>query len=123
MNNSNFEFTKERDDEMGIGAHKWYGSEDRTDTHLLHDENKGDAIVIRNFEFTLKPGIEKPTREQILTPEYIKHLQTLLWADSLKLVLEPRVQITKEKILVSVPCQARTGATIMEEPKYLQEIL
>ena len=121
---TNFEFTKEKDEELGIGVHKWYGREDQTEENLLHDESKGEPIVIRNFEFALNPDLKhKPTKEQILTPEYIKHLQTLLWADSLRLVLEPRVQITKDKILVSVPCQARTGATIMEQPKYLQELL
>ena len=124
MDKTNFEFVKERDEELGIGAHKWYGKEDQTDTSLMHDKGTGENIVIRNFEFKLNPEIKvPPTKEQILTPEYIKHLQTLLWADSLRLVLEPRVVIDKEYIRIFAPCQARTGATITESAKFLQELL
>lgn len=122
METTNFELTKEWDKEMGIGAHKWYGKNDQTDENLMHDTGKGEAIVIRHFEFSLDPTLKvPPTKEQILTPEYVKHLSTLLWADSLRLVMEPRVEITKDKILIFAPCQARTGASFTEEPKLLQE--
>ncbi len=123
MDKPNYEFIKDKDDELGIGEHKWYGREEQTESNLLHDKGVGEPIVIRNFEFARTPGSDKPTKEQILTAEYVKHLQTLLWADSLRMVLEPRVNITDDKIIISVPCQARTGATIMETPKYLQELI
>lgn len=118
----NYEFIKEKDESLGIGAHKWYGSEDETDKSLMHDTGKGEPIVIRHFEFKLNPTLERqPTKEEILTPEYIKHLSTLLWADSLRMVMEPRVVIDKETIKIFAPCQARTGASFNEEPKLLQE--
>ena len=124
MDKTTFEFVKEKDEEIGIGAHKWYGREDQTDTNLMHDTGKGEPIVIRNFEFKLDPSLTTPpTKEQILTPEYVKHLSTLLWADSLRLVMEPRVQITKDKILIFAPCQARTGSSYSEAPRMLQEML
>ncbi len=115
---------KEVDDVVGVKEHKWYGKEDQTDENLMHDTGKGEPIVIRHFEFKLNPELkEQPTKEQILTPEYIKHLQTLLWADSLRMVLEPTVKIEKDTMHVAVPCQARTGATFSEQPKMLQEWL
>lgn len=118
------ELVGQPDPEIGIGEHKWYAHEDATEAKLMHDQGKGEPIVIRNFEFALNPELkEQPTKEQILTPEYIKHLQTLLWADSLRLVQEPSVQITKDKIYIAAACQARTGASFTEEPKYLQEWL
>lgn len=119
---SDFEFIKEVDDLVGVKEHKWYGKEDQTDPSLMHDTGKGEPVVIRLFEFKFPPTLkELPTKEQILTVEYIKHLQTLLWADSLRLVMEPRVVIDKEGCKIFAPCQARAGASFIEEPKLLQE--
>lgn len=121
MNNS-FELTKDKDEDLGLDAHKWYGKEDRTDENSIHDKGIGKPVVIRLFEFKFPPTLENlPTKEQILTPEYIKHLQTLLWADSLRLVMEPRVVIYKEGCKIFVPCEARAGANFIDEPKMLQE--
>ncbi len=101
---------------------KWYGKEDKTDEKLMHDQGAGKPIVIRLFEFKFPPTLETlPTKEQILTPEYIKQMQTLLWADSLRLVMEPRVVITKEGCQIFAPCEARTGANFIEDPKTIQE--
>lgn len=122
METTNFELMKELDDVVGVKEHKWYGHEDSTDESLMHDTGKGEAIVIRHFEFKLDPTLKQPpTKEQILTPEYIKHLQTLLWADSLRMVMNPTVRIDKDIMRIAVPCQPRTGATLSEEPKMLQE--
>jgi len=117
-----FEAVVEQDEELGLGAHKWYGKDAQSDEKLMHDEGKGEPVVIRLFEFKFPPTLETlPTKEQILTPEYIKHLQTQLWGDSLRLVMEPRVVIDKEGCKIFAPCQARTGATFTEQPKMLQE--
>lgn len=122
MDTNNFELVKEKDEDLGIGEHKWYGKEDETDQATFQDTGKGDPVVIRLFEFKFPATLEiLPTKDEILTSEYLKHLQTLLWADSLRMVLEPRVSITKEGCQIFVPCQARTGATFLENPKLLQE--
>ncbi len=121
MDKTNFELTKEND-EFGIGAHKWYGKEDKTKEELMHDKGIGEPVVIRLFEFKLPPTLEKlPTKEEVLTPSYIKHLQAQLWGDALRLVMEPRVVIDKESIKVFAPCQARTGQNFLDQPKLLQE--
>lgn len=120
--NRNFELTREKDEELGIGEHKWYGREDRTEDSLMHDKGKGESVVIRLFEFKFRPDLETlPTKEQILTPEYIKQLNTLLWADGLRIVLEPRLEIKKEGCKIFVPCQPTIGNSFLEEPKLLQE--
>lgn len=101
---------------------KWYGKENQTDEKLMHDQGTGKPIVIRLFEFKFPPTLkELPTKEQILTPEYIKQVQTQLWADSLRLVMEPRVVIDKEGCKIFAPCEARAGANFIEEPKTIQE--
>lgn len=101
---------------------KWYGKEDQTEGSLMHDTGKGEAIIIRHFEFKLNPALkELPTAEQLLTPEYIKDLNIQLWADGFRLIMKPRVSITKDTVRVFAPCQPVSGATILEEPKLLQE--
>lgn len=101
---------------------KWYGREDQTDQTMMHDSGTGTPIVIRLFEFKLPLTITQlPTKEQILTPEYIKQLKIQLWGDSLRLVMEPRVVIDKESIKIFAPCEASAGSTFLEEPKTIQE--
>lgn len=101
---------------------KWYGKKDQTDYSSIHDTGKGDAVVIRLFEYKFPPTLEViPTREQLLTPEYLKDIKTRLWADGLRTVLEPRTDITKEGCKIFVPCVATTGNSLIEEPKLLQE--
>lgn len=118
----NFELIADKDEEVGIGEHLWFGREDRTDDKLMHDKGVGEPVLIRLFEFKFPPTLEVlPTKEQILTEEYIKHLQTLLWGDSLRLVMTPRVEINKEGCKVFAPCQARTGSSFVEQPKTIQE--
>lgn len=101
---------------------KWYGKKDQTEETLMHDIGKGEPIVIRLFEFELNPALkELPTEEQILTPEYLKDLNIQLWGDALRMVDKPRVSIDKQKCRIFVPCQAKTGSTLLEDPKLLQE--
>ncbi len=101
---------------------KWYGREDRTEDKSIHDVGKGEAIVLRLFEYKFPPNNERIfTKEEMLTPQYLKDLKTQLWADGFRLVMEPRVNITKEMCQVFAPCQATTGNSFLEEPKLLQE--
>lgn len=119
-----FEFAVKEDAEVGIGEHKWYGTEDRTEDKSIHDEGKGEPVVIRLFEFKFRPNLEKlPTKEELLTPEYLKHIDTELWGDALRRVMEPRIDITKDGCKIFVPCVARTGQSHLDQPKYLQEWL
>lgn len=109
-------------DEDLKAEHKWYGKEDQTEDSSIHDKGKGEPIVIRRFEFKFRPDLQKePTKEELLTPDYMKSIKAQLWSDGLRMVLEPRVSITKEGCNIFVPCQATTGNSFIEEPKYLQE--
>lgn len=117
-----------KDFEVGIhdeelqATHKWFGKEDQTEDKSIFDKGQGAPVTIRHLEFKLRPDLEKlPTKEEILTPEYVKYLHSSLWGDGLRMVLEPRVRVTKDKIDIFVPCQATTGNSFLEEPKYLQE--
>lgn len=113
---------KEKDEELGIGPHDWYVKEDRTEDKLMHDIGKGDAVIIRLFEWSFPPTLEfLPTKEQIITDGYLKQIDIQLWSDGLRRVMEPRVTIDKSGCKVFVPCVARTGQNIIDSPKLLQE--
>lgn len=117
-----FELVEENAIDSPVKNIKWYGKEDETEQTVMHDTGKGDSVVIRLFEFVFPPTLETlPVKEQILTPDYIKHLKIQLWADDLRLVMEPRVVIDKEGCKIFATCQARTGANFLEQPKLLQE--
>lgn len=117
-----FEVIEENAVDSPVENIKWYGKEDQTDTESIHDKGKGEPVTIRLFEFKFPPTLDKlPTKEEILTPEYIRHLHAQLWADALRMVLEPRVFISKEGCKIFVPCQARTGQSFLDNPKLLQE--
>lgn len=101
---------------------KWYGKEDRTEDESVHDKGTGEPVVIRLFEFKFRPGLEKtPTKEELLTPEYLKQIDITLWGDGLRRVMQPRTHITEEGCKIFVPCQAATGHSFLDQPKLLQE--
>lgn len=101
---------------------KWYGKEDRTEESSIHDSGKGTPIVLRFQEYKFPPTLEVlPTKDQILTAQYVKDMHTWLWGDGLRMVIEPRVSITKEGCRVCFTCQATTGNSFLEDPKMLQE--
>lgn len=117
---NNFEVALEDADLQS--SYKWYGKEDQTEEKSIHDKGKGEPVVIRLFEFKFRPDLKDlPTKEQLLTPEYLKQIDVELWADALRRVAEPRVVITKEGCQVFVPSVAKTGQSFLEEPKLLQE--
>jgi hypothetical protein len=118
-----FEAIEKNAPETG-GDISWYGKEDATEEHSIHDEGKGEPVVVRLFEFKFRPDLEKlPTKSELLTPSYIKSVDGELWGDGLRRVAEPRIQISKEGCKIFVPCQAATGHSHLEEPKLLQEWL
>ena len=124
MENTTFELVEKDAIDSPTQDIKWYGREDRTEEKLMHDKGVGEPVLIRLFEFRLSPAIEiLPTKEQILTPEYIKYLKVTLWADALRLIMEPRVVVDKESIKIFAPCQAAMGNSFLEQPKLLQEWL
>lgn len=117
-----FEVVEENAINSPVENIKWYGKEDQTDEKFFHDTGKGEPVVIRLFEFKFPPTLEAiPTKEQILTQDYLKSLQTALWADELRLIMMPRVAIDKEGCKIFAPCQARTGSSFIDNPKLLQE--
>lgn len=85
-------------------------SQIETEGVKIQDAQQGNAILIRQFKFVYSPTVKKkPTKAQILTKDYIKYLENVLWADNLELITEPRVHIHKSGFIVFAPCKPKRG--------------
>lgn len=100
----------------------WYGKQVQTDTEDFNDKGQGEKVIIRLEEFKLNPDLKKlPEKDELLTPEYLKFIDTKLWADGLRRVMQPRTHVTKEWARIFIPCVPATGNNILEESKLIQE--
>lgn len=91
----------------------WEGHQMATEGERIEDPGMGRPIIVRSFEFNYPPDIKvKPTKEQILTKDYIRHLEILLWTDEMELIQEPKVAFNKKGFHVFATCQAKKGSMI-----------
>lgn len=91
----------------------WYGSTMETEKHNIEDPAMGRPIILRKFEFKYPPtGKVVPTKKQILTKDYIKHLEDRLWADNMELIQHPKVAFHKTGFTIFATCQAKRGNRI-----------
>lgn len=99
----------------------WYGSTMETERHNIEDPGSGRPIILRKFEFKYPPGSKVvPTKKQLLTKEYIKHLEDRLWADNLELIQTPKVAFHTTGFTIFATCQAKKGNII---PGYASDAL
>lgn len=104
---------------------KWEAEQGLVTSDPLRDEGEGKAIIVRSFEFRFPPGMKGlPTKEQILTNEYIKYLEVRLWADEIEMIAEPRVTINNTGFFVFATCQVKKGSILPyhAKTKRLQDI-
>lgn len=84
----------------------------QTDGVRIEDPGTGRPIIMRHFEYRYLPNGPKPTKEQLLTPDYIKHLENVLWADSLEMIMPPKVVFYNKGFKIFATCQAKKGNVI-----------
>lgn len=101
-------------------AEKWFGSTMETEQQPILDPGTGKPVILRRFDFMYPPGGKKPTKKQLLTPEYLKHLDNTLWLDELERIMLPRVTFKKKGFSIFVPCHPKKGSAI---PRYAQDQL
>lgn len=105
----------------------WNASQVQTPETRIEDAGSGRPIILRQFDFKYDPTLKgRPTKEQILTEDYKRYLNTLLWADELELVQEPKVVFEDKGFKVFAVCQARKGSMLphyANKPLPLQEVL
>lgn len=87
----------------------------QTDGVRIEDPGTGKPIIMRSFEYRYPPNGLKPTKEQLLTPAYIQHLENGLWADGLEMILPPKVVFYKKGFRIFATCQEKKGMFIPRE--------
>lgn len=110
--------------EAGVGEWDAKQLEVHSDIDLAVDTGWGKAVILRQFDYAFPPGIQQiPTKEQILTPGYLKFLETQLYfVDELELVMPPKVVIGQKGFKIFATCQARKGSLVHQKPTTLKEI-
>lgn len=106
----------------------WYAGNMETEHQRIDEPGTGKPIILRQFKYARNPAIKKkPTKDEILTPGYIKYLENGLWADNMEMIQDPKVVIDKKFITVFATCQAKRGNLInyaqRDQLKPLQEKL
>jgi len=91
----------------------WYGSTLETERQKIEDPATGKPVILRQFKFQYAPWQKsKPKKSDILTKEYVSHLENMLWADNLEMIQFPKVTFTKKGFSVWATCQAKRGNRI-----------
>lgn len=106
---------------------KWDVKQAEVHSDIAFSDDKGDGrpIILRQFDYVLQPGIQKPTAEDILTEGYLKFLEAQLYfVDELDLVQKPKVVINDKGFKIFATCQARKGSIIPyhNKPQTLTEL-
>lgn len=96
-------------------------SQIQTDGQQLIDPQSGEVCIIRKYDFRFHPLIAankelRPKKKDILTKDYIKHLENQLWADAWELhpdaTPNPRVVINADGFSVFAVCKPKKGNRI-----------
>lgn len=93
----------------------WYGSTMETERQKLEDPAEGRPVILRQMRHQYLPWVKKqPKKSEILTKDFIKHLENVLWADKLEMIQFPKVTFTKKGFTVWATCQPKKGNLIPE---------
>jgi len=104
---------------------KWHADQLETKSDPLIDSGTGRPYIIRQFDFTFKPGMKKfPTKQDLFNAHW-PQIRVLLWSDGLVANedVEPRVLMNKKKYKIILLCEPKFGRVVMDKPQNLQQIL
>lgn len=93
-----------------------------TDGQRIVDEQSGEVLIMRKFDYAYHPNIQvRPKKSELLTKEYVKWLEDRLWGDALELIppfkgfSNPRVVIQKKGFTILAVCKPKKGNIIPYE--------
>lgn len=117
---ANYNYQKQADIKTADG---WEGEEAIVHSDPLLDDGSGIPVVIRKFDFAVPPGVQLPSKDQLLTHNRSK-IVAFLWTDELELIRELKIELSKDKkhFRIFAICKAKKGSLIHQKPQTLQEI-
>lgn len=98
------------------GVNDYEVTQAQTDGVRIEDPGQGRPIIIRQLKYAYHPSLKgRPSVEQLLTVDFRKYLNNILWLDSLELIQEPKVVFQQKEFIIFATCQAKRGAIIPRE--------
>lgn len=106
------------------GQHQgWHGTEILSDATPMVDTGTGKALILRTFEFAVKPGMIVPSKQDLFNSHW-GYIKSLIWSDGLvaNTDVDPRVVIGKKRYRIFILCEPKFRTMIVERPTTLQDI-
>lgn len=109
------------------GDEKWEGQELGVTSDPLVDAGTGKIVLLRKFDFALKPGMskkEQPKNKQDIFNSHARQIKDFIWKDGLKIRedIAPRIILGKKGYTIFVTCEAQHGVMWNDKAQTLQEI-
>lgn len=96
----------------------WYGSTMETEKQRIEDPATGRPVILRQFRYQYNPWQKtQPKKNDLLTKDFITHLENRLWADNMEMIQFPKVTFTKKGFSVWATCQPKKGNQIPDYAK------
>lgn len=102
---------------------QWYGTSLETEATPMIDSASGRPLILRTFEFAMKPNVRVPTKQELFNLHW-QQIRTMIRFDGLVANedVEPRVVIGKKRYRIFILCEPKFRQTVIERPKTLQDI-
>ena len=114
------EYIEENADDAPVKDIKWQTQDLEFQSDFKQDKGQGKPIILREFDFSIKPGVDLPSKEEI-AETYQRFIDQFLWKDSLRRIAELKVIIEKDKFRIFATCQGKTGAILLDKPLTIQD--
>jgi len=104
---------------------KWHADQMEAKSDPLVDPGTGKPFIIRQFDFTFKPGMKKiPTKQELFNAHW-PQIRVMLYGDGLVANedVEPRVLMNKRKYKIILLCEPRFGQVVIDKVQNLQQVL
>jgi hypothetical protein len=106
---------------------KWEGQELGVTSDPLIDAGTGKFVLIRKFDYALKPGLKKkeqPKNKQEIFNAHTRQIREFIWKDGMTIRedVPPRVILGKKGYMIFVTCEAKSGVMWNDKAQTLQEI-
>lgn len=106
---------------------QWFGTTVETDGVPMFDPGIGRPLILRTFEFAVKPsqvGQKRPTNAELFNFHW-PQIRDMIRFDGLieNRDIAPRVVIGKKRYRIFVLCEPKFRTMINETPQTLQQII
>ena len=103
---------------------EWFGSQIQTEATPMIDSGIGRPLILRTFEFAIKPNQQRKVTKQELFNAHWPYIRTLIWSDGLvaNTDVEPRVVVGKKRYRIFILCEPKFRTLVADKPKTLQEV-